>query len=377
MPKILRLSAELLYLLTAMLVLPIEVTAGDDELPYPVKVPLELRETLYEGLAAQERALNRERGLIQPSYTKHNVECGQVEKGTPQEQACLLSKEQLQPKIKMYLERIAAHRNAVDGAKRRNCQEIQVLYELHHLEKTLAATKDPQAAHHIRSQTVLHEKRLDEIRSAETNKDTAVQQLLPANVDCSKVDKVWYSPLIRTAKGAATGRFQGKVYIEYRGGQVRFDPNVPIVPGDKIITGTDGRVRLVWSDGSRVEMGPNSTFTVRDETDWTFESRFGLLYYKLKQMKNRRYKVRAGAIMGGVRGTEFTIESKEDEPAIITVLEGAFQVYGQDESWQQELITAGQQAVISPQGTVQSIGKVDLSLFARWWETGLGEAHSP
>jgi len=378
MSKILGLSAVLPGLLTAMLALPVNVTAGENELPYPMKVPLELSERLYQELTAQERALNQERNHLSPQYKKHNAECTVVEQGTPQAQQCLKTKEQLTPKISKYLERIAAHTKAVDMANRRNCQETQVLYELHQLEKILVSSKDQQARRLLKNKIVLNEKLLDKIRSDERIKDTAIQQLLPANVDCSKIGTDWYQHSPQAVMGSLSERLPGEAFIKYRDRWFRIGADTPIGIGDEIRTGPKDPIRVDLRDGSAVELGPNTTIVMQEEGLLAkLKSHFGKLHAIVKKRLNRRFVVRFSDCSYSVKGTEFTIEADREGSTIIMVFEGAVEFSGHDSSTSPVTIVAGQRAVVLPQGVIQSLDKVDLNQFVRWWETGMEESHSP
>jgi hypothetical protein len=101
--------------------------------------------------------------------------------------------------------------------------------------------------------------------------------------------------------------------------------------GEEITTGDNSRLNIELSDGSEIRMGPNSKVTITEEMcdQQTFvEQAKGYLWYKVKKLLGgAKYEVKLDKwLPGGVRGTEFTIEMKDNE-VIIRVFEGAYEVY--------------------------------------------------
>ncbi len=99
--------------------------------------------------------------------------------------------------------------------------------------------------------------------------------------------------------------------------------------GEEITTGDDSGVDIELWDGSEVKLGPNSSVVIEDymcEGSVLVQLKNGSIWNKVKHLLGgAKYEVKSGT-MGGVRGTEFTVEYKNGVE-IIKVYEGAFEVY--------------------------------------------------
>lgn len=101
--------------------------------------------------------------------------------------------------------------------------------------------------------------------------------------------------------------------------QLKAAPGLPLQPGDKLITGKDGRMSLTFVDNTRFAVGPNSQVLVSEfQYDKTRQKgsfvtqvdRGSLAVVSGKIAKSDRdaMKVRTPNTLLGVRGTKFIIE---------------------------------------------------------------------
>jgi hypothetical protein len=99
--------------------------------------------------------------------------------------------------------------------------------------------------------------------------------------------------------------------------------------GEELTTGDNSSVDIELWDGSEVKLGPNSSVVIEDymcEGNVLVQLKNGTMWNKVKKLLGgAKYEVKSGT-MGGVRGTEFTVEYNNGVE-IIKVYEGAFEVY--------------------------------------------------
>ncbi len=100
--------------------------------------------------------------------------------------------------------------------------------------------------------------------------------------------------------------------------------------GEELTTGDNSSVDIELWDGSEVKLGPNSSVVIEDymcEGNVLVQLKNGTMWNKVKRLLGgNKYNVKTQRNGGGVRGTEFTFEVKNDEE-IIKVYEGTFEVY--------------------------------------------------
>ena len=119
---------------------------------------------------------------------------------------------------------------------------------------------------------------------------------------------------IKSSTGAAT--------IERGPNHIPAKPGVQINPGDRLVTGKDGRMSLTFVDNTRFAVGPNSQIAVSEfQYDKTRQKgsfvtqvdRGSLAVSSGKIAKSDRdaMKVRTPNTLLGVRGTKFIVEVPE------------------------------------------------------------------
>jgi hypothetical protein len=111
----------------------------------------------------------------------------------------------------------------------------------------------------------------------------------------------------------------GNAYVQRNAQQLKAAPGLQLLPGDKLVTGKDGRMSLTFIDNTRFAVGPNSQVAVSDfQYDRTRQKgsfvtqvdRGSLAVVSGKIAKSDRdaMKVRTPNTLLGVRGTKFIVE---------------------------------------------------------------------
>lgn len=128
--------------------------------------------------------------------------------------------------------------------------------------------------------------------------------------------------LATTAANAEIARIKqtsGIAYVQRNTQQLKAAPGLPLLPGDRLVTGKDGRMSLTFVDNTRFAVGPNSQVAVSEfQYDKTRQKgsfvtqvdRGSLAVVSGKIAKSDRdaMKVRTPNTLLGVRGTKFIIE---------------------------------------------------------------------
>ncbi len=132
--------------------------------------------------------------------------------------------------------------------------------------------------------------------------------------------------------------------------------------GAQIRTGTDGKVALLLADESMIQLGRNSSFTVKSvgkKADWfkktsldsketEKQSRYEVgkgVMWLLNKHKQSNILVDTPSVTAAIRGTEIRIEVLEDQTSKVGVLEGEVLAYNELGSVS---LFAGEQAVARP-----------------------------
>jgi len=111
----------------------------------------------------------------------------------------------------------------------------------------------------------------------------------------------------------------GVASVERGAQHLKASPGLPLLAGDKLVTGKDGRMSLTFIDNTRFAVGPNSQVSVSQfQYDRTRQTgafvtqvdRGSLAVVSGKIAKSGRdaMKVRTPNTLLGVRGTKFIVE---------------------------------------------------------------------
>ena len=114
----------------------------------------------------------------------------------------------------------------------------------------------------------------------------------------------------------------GASYVERDARQLKPQPGFQLLPGDRLVTGKDGRMSLTFVDNTRFAVGPNSRISVNEfRYDRTRQrgsfvtqvDRGALAVVSGRIAKSDRdaMKVRTPNTLLGVRGTKFIVEVPE------------------------------------------------------------------
>ncbi len=173
---------------------------------------------------------------------------------------------------------------------------------------------------------------------------------------------------------AVASATKGEVFKRSKARKLKLDLSSPIVVGEEIETGANSSAEIIFSDGSRMELGPNSSFTLTEstETTSTYELLKGRIHAVVDCLKktssdpcSRRWRYRRGNAVIGVRGTEFDMEASADGSTTVRVTSGTVEVSATNSS-QTATVGAGQSAVVMPDGTIKGASGVALRKPIRW-----------
>jgi len=83
-----------------------------------------------------------------------------------------------------------------------------------------------------------------------------------------------------------------------------------LAPGDQLKTATGASATVSFDDGSRVELNPGSSFTLKESSPQAsaMELKLGSLKAWISKSLNRRFQVRTPTAVCSVRGTEFGVD---------------------------------------------------------------------
>ncbi|MEM5947154.1 FecR domain-containing protein [Spirochaetia bacterium 38H-sp] len=124
---------------------------------------------------------------------------------------------------------------------------------------------------------------------------------------------------------------------EKNGGLVELFIGDVLMPGEGVVTSSDGFVELEMGNGTTIKIGPDSVFLVEDmpygeEKQTGFAALMGEVSYKFGKFSGTEPMSRTQGAICGVRGTEFTIVSASDGSSLIHVLSGKVEVTAQGQS---------------------------------------------
>ena len=116
---------------------------------------------------------------------------------------------------------------------------------------------------------------------------------------------------VKTSSGAAA--------IERGAQKLKPAPGLPLVAGDRLVTGKDGRVSVTFIDNTRFAVGPNSRVSVSEfKYDRTRQKgsmvtqvdrgSLAVVSGKIAKSDKDAMKVRTPNTLLGVRGTKFIVE---------------------------------------------------------------------
>jgi hypothetical protein len=114
----------------------------------------------------------------------------------------------------------------------------------------------------------------------------------------------------------------GTAFVERNAQRLKPVPGLQLLPGDRLVTGKDGRMSLTFIDNTRFAVGPNSRISVtefnydrtRQKGSFVTQVDRGALAVvsgKIAKSERDAMKVRTPNTLLGVRGTKFIVEVPE------------------------------------------------------------------
>ncbi|MBI5598046.1 MAG: FecR domain-containing protein [Elusimicrobia bacterium] len=132
--------------------------------------------------------------------------------------------------------------------------------------------------------------------------------------------------------------------------------NYVLGAGDELKTDRSSRVTLTFDDGSRVELGPNSSYVLQEtkagESSMTLS--FGRLKAWVTKAASRRFSVRTPTAVCSVRGTEFGVDVAQDGRTSVELFTGLLGV--QDQKGNEVLLKDGQRVDVDAGGLGKTQG---------------------
>ena len=127
-------------------------------------------------------------------------------------------------------------------------------------------------------------------------------------------------------------------------------PNHIVASGDELRTGRGSRCVVMFDDGSKVEIGPNGSFTLEDAKPETASMKMNLGFMKAWVTKalSRRFQVRTPTAVCSVRGTEFGVDVRADGGTSVELFTGVVGVA--DSKGNEVLLNPGEKVDVTQGG---------------------------
>ncbi len=122
------------------------------------------------------------------------------------------------------------------------------------------------------------------------------------------------------------------------------DVPLDVADQDSVRTGRGAQTTLSFDDGSRVELGPNATFTLEESSRGrsSIKLNFGALKAFVQRIAARRFEVKTPTAVCSVRGTEFKVEVLAGGQTVVDLYKGLLAVEDR----------RGQQILLHPNETI-------------------------
>ena len=170
------------------------------------------------------------------------------------------------------------------------------------------------------------------------------------------------------------GVTSGEVLWQRGGAWLPVGPETTLGIGDVVKTGKDGYVELIFTDGTKLELASESTFTYQGASPETslLGSITGRLHASVTCLRKdasacgrRQFRTRHACAC--VRGTEFEMVAQADGTLTVTVLEGVVDLVD-DISGTTVPVGASERATRRAEGGVGTPERLDAGGLHRWWE---------
>lgn len=245
---------------------------------------------------------------------------------------------------------------------RREREAQKTLDQAHDALKLAERRNDSNAANVSKEAIRIARAALDKIRKMWA-RDQAQLQVIDKALRLDLKDHLAFATKVR-----------GKVYKKTADGLVGFDGNTPLTAGDELQTGPDGFVKMIFTEGSIIQIGPNTTFKAIQlgEEQSFYEVFRGRLHGIMECMKKtraacRHVRIHSGSAVLAVRGTEFDVNASLPDRTTVLIMEGLVEITHQQRG---QVVEAkkGEQVVITENGILQEPSAVNLNSVKQWWE---------
>lgn len=129
----------------------------------------------------------------------------------------------------------------------------------------------------------------------------------------------------------------GSVQVLRQGARLSTQANMPLQPGDEIITDAESTVWINFADGTDVILGPGTRIKIQ-----SIQAFFGKVFVRARAL----FRVDTEYVVAGTEGTEFlTIVQPPDEVSL-TVLEGSVRLESKIQAWAPVSVRQAERAVM-------------------------------
>lgn len=187
---------------------------------------------------------------------------------------------------------------------------------------------------------------------------------------------VWVPSVLWAAEVGTVAAVEGQARIERAAEAVDVHVGTAVQLGDVLVTGPDGKLRVVFQDDSVLTLSADSRVTVDDSifdpAQRTARSLFGLLRGKVNaavseyyRQRGNAYEIRTETAVAGVRGTEFAMWfDPEAERTEVVAIEGTVQVHSlRDPQAPGVLVRAREATVVERERPPAAPRRLDEPLF--------------
>lgn len=167
---------------------------------------------------------------------------------------------------------------------------------------------------------------------------------------------------------AVASRLYGTVQVKTAEGWTKLTPETRLEPGQQIRTGDVSKAEVLFSDGTQVNLHANTEFLLESDDGGLSNYRLSLGRVKayFKKYAQRRFRVRTPNAAAGVRGTEFVMETSDENGTALVVLEGEVEFRSADGS-KRVTVRQGELAIQTADNKMRGPEPFDVKALQPWW----------
>lgn len=169
-------------------------------------------------------------------------------------------------------------------------------------------------------------------------------------------------------KVAVASTLKGTVQVKTAQGWVALTPGALLKPGQQIRTGDASKAEVLFSDGTQVNLHANTEFLLESDDGELSSYRLSIGRVKafFKKYAQRRFRVRTPNAAAGVRGTEFVMETSDENGTALVVLEGEVEFRSADGS-KRVTVRQGELAIQTADNKMRGPEPFDVKALQPWW----------